>query len=128
MMTKKNLAVLSLVLLAFIILLVGYKYINPEQRNIAEEAAQYELSTNELFSGFQNEQGNRYIDQVMIISGIITEMDKNSLTLDNKVQVNFISTTQYKVEEGSGISIKGRCIGYDDLLELVKIDQATITD
>ncbi|MGW9684048.1 hypothetical protein [Flagellimonas sp. 2504JD1-5] len=128
MMTKKNLTVLSLVLLVFIILLVGYKYINPGQRNIAEEAAQYELSANELFSGFQNEQGNRYIDQVMIISGKITEMDKNSLTLDNKVQVNFISALQYKVEDGSRISIKGRCIGYDDLLELVKIDQATITD
>ncbi|MEX0314872.1 MAG: hypothetical protein AB3N18_11885 [Allomuricauda sp.] len=106
---------------------MGYKYLNPEQRNIATETARYELSANDLFSGFTTD-GDAYIDQVLLTSGEVTEVEKNSVTLDDKVLVNFITAPLSKVEKGSHISIKGRCIGYDDLLELVKIDQATITN
>ena len=31
-----------------------------------------------------------------------------------------------KVVNGISITIKGRCVGYDELLEMVKIDQAII--
>ncbi|MGX1931144.1 OB-fold protein [Flagellimonas sp. 2504JD4-2] len=127
MMSKKTLTISFTILIACVLAFMGYKYLNPGQRNIVAETARYELSANDLFSGFSKD-GNTYIDQVLLTSGQVTEIDKNSVTLDNKVQVNFIDAPLSKVEKGSHISIKGRCIGYDDLLELVKIDQATITN
>ncbi|WP_136468805.1 OB-fold protein [Flagellimonas onchidii] len=127
MMSKKSLIASLLILAICALAFMGYKYLNPGQRNVAAETARYELSADELFSGFTKE-GNVYIDQVLLTSGNVTDVEKNSVTLDDKVQVNFISTPLSKVEKGNHISIKGRCIGYDDLLELVKIDQATITN
>ncbi len=127
MISKKTLTISFLILTVCVLAFMGYKYLNPGQRNVAAETARYELSADDLFSGF-NKEGDVYIDQVLLTSGKVTEVDKNSVTLDNKVQVNFIGAPLSKVEKGNHISIKGRCIGYDDLLELVKIDQATITN
>ncbi|WP_420604065.1 OB-fold protein [Flagellimonas sp.] len=128
MISKRQLTVLTLMMLTLIILIMSYRYLNPEQRNIAEETARYEMQASELFNGFNNEKGKVYIDQVVGTSGKVTDIDKNSVILDDKVQVNFINAQLSKVEKGKPISVKGRCIGYDDLLELVKIDQATITN
>ena len=49
--------------------------------------------------------------------------------MDNRVLVDLTPQEQHlarTLRPGTKISIKGRCVGYDDLLEIVKIDQAVL--
>lgn len=66
-------------------------------------------------------------DVVVELSGIITSKDESGITLNNSVYCQLedgIKTTD--LQEGQSISIKGRVIGYDDLLEEIKLDQTII--
>ena len=51
--------------------------------------------------------------------------DNESITINNKIFCNFTKIfSELKVNDP--ISVKGRCIGYDDLLEEIKLDQCSI--
>jgi len=46
--------------------------------------------------------------------------------LNDKVSVGLESDLIASLKVGASLTVKGRCLGYDELLEIVKIDQATI--
>ena len=106
--------------------ILGYRTLYPESRNIMKEEAAHELPAQRLFEHFSEENGGQFIDQAIITTGRVTEMDKQSIFLDHTVQINLVDGIPSTVKIGALVTIKGRCIGFDDLLEIVKIDQATI--
>ncbi|MEO9513577.1 MAG: hypothetical protein ABJN84_09915 [Flavobacteriaceae bacterium] len=112
-------------LLGFIMLVVSsYNYIYQGPRNIAKEEIAHQLNASELGKAMDNIALD-YVDKVIQTNGKITAIEPSIIVIENKVQVSF----QNKVEglvNGSTVTIKGRCVGYDDLLEVVKIDQAII--
>ena len=127
-MKKKKLYII----LGFLIVLLitgysVYKYMYKDHRNIASESVDFELNTLQLNTGMSTSQGAvNYIDRVIQTHGIITAVEQNTIILDDKVQVNFSTDSSIALSEGVEVHIKGRCVGYDDLLELVKVDQATL--
>jgi len=129
-MKKKKVIILGVIVLA--ILAAGFVYdytFNSKHRDIANEEATIVLSANELFSDFQNDESSattKYLDKVIAIEGEITAVEINDIILNNQIQASFNVEQLLKVEEGTSLTIKGRCVGYDELLEMVKIDQATI--
>lgn len=127
-MTKRHLLMLTAIALVALVLFLGYQTLYPEARNILEEKTAHTLTAQMLFEHFSEENGSQYIDQAIITSGKATEIDKKSMFLDNKVQVNFGDYPGQTIEIGDYLIVKGRCIGFDDLLGVVKIDQATITN
>ncbi|WP_431125616.1 hypothetical protein [Flagellimonas flava] len=108
--------------------IVGYKTLYPESRNILKEEAAHQITALSLFEHFSEEKGAQFIDQAIITTGRVTEIDQQSIFLDHKVQINLLDTPHSAIQIEDYLTIKGRCIGYDDLLEIVKIDQATITN
>jgi len=125
---KKSI-ILVAILLAVVLSVAVYDYtFNSKHRDIASEAATMTLSANELSTQFQKNEvlaTTNYLDKVIEINGEITESEEDELVLNNQVQVSFSTPEMPSVNEGS-ITIKGRCVGYDELLEMVKIDQATL--
>lgn len=118
-----------LVLLAGILALsiFGYNYIYQDHRDIPQEKAAFSLSAKQMAIDFEKGDGNhRYIDQVVEVHGPITERGDNHIIVNDHVQATFLDRVDPKIATGTFITLKGRCIGYDNLLELVKIDQATI--
>lgn len=127
MKTKKFQLAIILFLAATFSAYVIFNYINKDHRNIAEEKVDFEISSNDLrlvMTGLNTSQ--QYVDRVIKTAGTITSIEPNTVIIDDRVQVNFIDTELKQLAPNAKISIKGRCVGYDDLLELVKIDQATI--
>lgn len=67
----------------------------------------------------------KYLNKTIEIEGIVSEVKDSSMTIDGtvfckmneKINTNFINKP---------INIKGRCIGFDDLFGLVKLDQCSI--
>ena len=122
-MKKKN-VFLVVALVLVVGAYAGYKYLYKDHRNIAEEAAVFSGSAEEVQELFVSGQSSELLNQTIAVSGTVSQVEETSVTLDEKVQCIFV--TPPNVERGSQITIKGRCIGYDDLFELVKLDQTTL--
>ena len=119
-----------IILLAVIIgAIVAYNYIYQDHRNIETEKAEFVMSANEisnLFSENSSSSEQKFLNKTIEISGLISEINTNDITIDDKVFCQFTETTSRKLKENSKVTIKGRVIGYDDLLEHLKLDQCTI--
>lgn len=129
-MKDKKIIFLVIFLAAVVAAIVVYDYtFNSEHRDIAKEEATVVLNANELYSQFETDEATAtvsYLDQVIETKGKITAIDNNDIELDGSVQVTLSSAPSQDLKEGSNLTVKGRCVGYDELLEMVKIDQATI--
>jgi len=127
-MTKRHLF-LGIVGLLIILIGGGYFYLNPSHRNIQEEEVKYTVTSSELERSFRESSPKTNIaDQVIRTKGRITALDEKSVTLDKKVEVRFLKKLPAGLEKGMEVTIKGRCVGYDDLLEEVKVDQASLIE
>lgn len=121
----RNKIILIILLLATSVLL--YNYVYQDHRNIETEQPEYVINVESIIDEFENntkKAEEKYINKTIQLSGIITEINSNNLTLNNSVFCQFSENHSEKVN--SEIKIKGRCIGYDDLLEQVKLDQCII--
>ena len=126
-MNRKWIITLILLLIVFL----GYKYIYQDHRDIQKEQAEFVVFSTSITKEFlQNsmEAEKKYLNKTIEISGVITEITENDITLNNNVFCQFSSKITTLFTTKDSITIKGRCIGFDDLLELVKIDQSTIIE
>ncbi len=123
----KKIVISSLVLI--LVLFLGYKYLYHEHRDIATEKAAFSVTVNQILKEFvadETKANAKYLDKSITVKGKITTIDSvtNSVVLDEKVFVLFTNSANVKLNEN--IVVQGRLIGYDSLLEEIKIDQAQI--
>ena len=121
-----------LLILIVAIGIMGYNYIFQDHRDIKTEKVAFRLTATELATHFQNDEETarlQYENKTIVVSGQLTSIDGTSLVLDNKVffalSENETPPTPNKLN--TTISLKGRCLGYDSLLEEVNLDQASLT-
>lgn len=106
---------------------LGYRYLYKDHRDIQGEAASMEVTSSELLQLFQTQPTPDALNKTILVSGSISEFDSLSITLDNSVHCVLMESTQ-DLAIGTVVQIKGRCIGYDELFEQVKIDQSQLID
>ena len=121
---KKRIGLFAIAVLVVLAILL-YQYAYQDHRDIANEEAVMVISANELKELFQNDKGSEALNKTVIVSGQITEKEDSTLTLDDAVHCK-LSIKADSLEVGTAVTAKGRCIGYDDLFELVKLDQTTL--
>lgn len=126
---KKKLLLSAVVLLA--LLFVGYRYLYKSHRDIASETPEFSLTTVHLLSEFSKNAAAAnlcYANKTVLVSGKITSVDaaSHSLVLDGKLSATLLDPAAARaLSAGSQITLKGRLVGYDDLLEELKMDQST---
>jgi hypothetical protein len=117
---------------SFFILLIGffgYNYLYKNHRNISEEKADFVILTSELIKEFNNKlevSTLKYLDKTIELSGKVTEIEEDNFMLDNMIVCYADSVTLTHIKKDILIRVKGRSIGYDELLEFIKLDQVTI--
>ncbi len=104
---------------------IGYKYLYKDHRNIEDESSVMEMEAEDLQLMFQKDEILSVLNKTVTVIGTITQIEGNSITIDDMVQCSFDGKIK-QLNIGDEVSVKGRCIGYDDLFEIVKLDQATI--
>ena len=109
-----------------------YKYVYQSHRDIKTESASFTIEAKTVLQEFASNQESattKYLNKTIEVSGLITEIEGNSVVLDESVFSSFIEGTDMSgVINGANLRIKGRCIGYDELLEQVKLDQSSIVE
>lgn len=130
-MSRKRIKYIVIGLASAIIIsgfLVYDKVLNAKHREIFEEPTEFTLSADELqfyFADNQETATKKYMNRVIETHGSVTEIGTNTLVLEDRVQVYFLNDLKQNTTVGDDVNIKGRCVGFDELLLLVKIDQAT---
>lgn len=123
---RKWIVILSLLIIAAVI---GYNYIYQDHRDIGNEVAEFTMRSNEitnLFSEDALDAEQKLLNKTVEVSGLISDINPNDITIDDTVFCQFSEGVETTKDKDSNIKIKGRVIGYDDLLEQVKLDQCTI--
>ncbi len=119
------------ILIAIVIItFIGYNYLYKEHRNIENENAQFSLTAQKIHSEFNDDplvSQKKYLNETIEISGVVSEISENEITISDMVFCQFSEQfTQNEIQLNSKITVKGRFIGYDDLLEQIKLDQCII--
>ena len=118
----------------FIFLVVGiaiYYYVYQEHRDIDSEEAAYFLETAALQKEFETNDSValiKYQDQTIELTAKITTIDleNNALALDHKVFVTFNDSLPKDLNVNEVFKVKGRFLGYDELLDEFRMDQSSI--
>ncbi|WP_460219579.1 OB-fold protein [Psychroserpens sp. MEBiC05023] len=120
---------IALIITVIIIGIVGYNYIYQDHRDVESETAEYTVLATDIAQQFSENLSiadTKYINVTIKISGKVSEIENNTITLEDKVFCQFTNSFNKTVNNDSYLVIKGRVIGYDDLLEQVKLDQCII--
>ncbi|MGB0177051.1 MAG: OB-fold protein, partial [Owenweeksia sp.] len=120
-MKKLGLIVLALILIGGAY--AAYLWFKPH-RDIEGEAAKYELTAAELGYAYglgQDGANEIYLDQVVVVSGVIGEVDDVHIKLQDDIFCKG-DFSKAGLSSGDKVSIKGRVVGYDDLFQEVRLD------
>lgn len=127
-MNKKTIITFSF--LAIIGFGAYYFYTNflyKEARNIETEKPSYSINTSNLIKEYATDitkADSKYLNKTIAIKGKVTEVSDSVFTLDNKIFCQ-MTVKANPALLNKLVTIKGRCIGYDDLFEQVKFDQCS---
>ncbi len=122
----KKLIIVGVVIVAAI---AGYDYVYQDHRDIENEKAEFIMSSTKIYYLFSENMvvsEQKFLNKTIQVSGLISDVSVKDLTLDDMVFCQFTETIKTSIKEKSKLKIKGRVIGFDDLLKQVKLDQCTI--
>ena len=109
-----------------------YKYVYKSHRDISSEEANFTVTVSSLNNEFKQSDSLtviKYRDKTIALSGKVTSMDavSKSIVIDEKMNAVFTDSFPKSLQLNKAISVKGRFIDYDDLLEEFKMDQVSIS-
>ena len=119
------------ILILLIVAIAAYFILYKGHRDIATESADYVVTVQDLENEFianDSLAGNKYQDKTIELTSKITTVDveNKGIVLDEKVFATFTDSLPKEVAVGKTLKIKGRFLGYDELLQEFKIDQISI--
>ena len=132
-MNKKN----KIILIVVVLIVVGYftlplvkEYMvnNLGKRDVKSEAAAFTLKTKDIIAEFTTNAdaaNKKYLEKPVAISGVVSSVKDKEVIVDGTVNCGF-TTADASIKNGQSVTIKGRVVGYDDLLGELKLDQCSI--
>jgi uncharacterized membrane protein len=110
-----------------------YQYLYKSHRNIATEKADYQTTVLKVFDDFSINDSlanATYLDKTIMISGKITNIDYSGkmITVDEKLVARFTTNLADDLKLEDSITVKGRLIGFDDLLGEIQLDQCVTVE
>lgn len=126
--------IIGFIVVIIVVIGIGlYFYMYKGHRDIASENADYTLSLVQLQKEFAQNDSlciKKYQDHTIQIYGKTTSIDSSghTIVIDEKISAEFQDSILPKLTLQKPIKIKARFLGYDDLLEEFKFDQASIAE
>jgi hypothetical protein len=118
--------------LLILALLIGFSVFNyvfhGGARDLATEEVAFNVTSKNIIAEFMSNvplATKKYSDKAIVISGIVTAVSDSIVTVDNTIICNF-KTPDTTIKNEQAISVKGRLVGFDDLMGELKLDQCTI--
>ena len=123
---KKTRIIAIIGLLALVIGVLVYNYVmHGGARDLSQETADYTITSKEIVAEFTTNTAlanKKYLEKAVAVKGIVTNKIENEIILDNGV-VCIMKDKNNTIRINETITLKGRVVGYDDLMQEVKLDQ-----
>ncbi len=118
------------ILLLLILLAGGYYYMTHFYgvKNYATATADFTVTGDQLkneFSANEATATKKYQNKTVVVSGTVNDVSADKIGLSGVACK--ITKPEAEVKAGDKVSIKGRLVGYDSLLEEVQMDECSVT-
>lgn len=129
-MLKKVFIILGIIILVLLTTFFSVRYYinNGGKRDIASEEIAYKVASSQIVEEFTTNvtaSNKKYLEKPIAVSGIVTSVNHKEVIIDNSVCC-ILTETNNSFKNGQKVTVKGRVIGYDDLLGEVKLDQCNL--
>lgn len=126
-MKKKLLIVCFFVIISTVLI---YNYVYKSHRDISNEKESFAISVIDLKNDYRKSDSlanAKYLDKTIVIYGKITSLDlaNRLLSVDTSLSA-ILKESGVSLNLNDSIKLKGRFIGYDDLLEEFKMDECSV--
>lgn len=125
-LSKRSKIILLIILIGAVAGFAVYKYAMQPPESIESKKVDVTLSSDEFMETIKKDY-SVYEDKIVVLTGTISSVDGNSIIIDQQIYCQFkddISNSSLTADQN--ITIKGHVLGYDDLLEEVKLDECII--
>jgi hypothetical protein len=116
-------------LLVVLLVAISINYVfHGGARDLATEQTEFNVSSKDIILEFASNittATNKYSDKAISISGKVTAVSDSVVTIDHTIICNFKSPDT-SIKNDQLISVKGRLVGFDDLMGELKLDQCSI--
>ncbi|WP_374173408.1 hypothetical protein [Flavobacterium tructae] len=105
-----------------------YGFLFKEARNIESEIPEFSITTTKLLDDYNSnteKADSLYLNKTIEITGKVTKETDSVVILENNIFCLFTKKTKDKLLNNK-VTVKGKCIGFDELFQEVKLDQCTI--
>jgi hypothetical protein len=105
-----------------------YGVVFKEARNIESEMPDFSVTATRLIYDYNSNPEKAdllYLNKTIEITGKVTKETDSVVILENNVFCLFTKKTNDRLVNNK-VTVKGKCIGYDELFQEVKIDQCII--
>ena len=131
-MLKRRLKILGIIALVILVSFFSIRYYvyNAGRRDIQSEETAFAVSSEAIVTEFSSNataSNKKYLEKTIAVSGVITSIKGEEVILDNSVNCNFL-TASISLKKNQKLTIKGRVVGYDDLLGEVRLDQCNLSN
>lgn len=125
-LSKKNKIILFLIITGFAVVILVYNYAMKAPAKIETKEVVFDGLAVDFIKNVQ-ESAAVWQNKVVVLKGNITSKDDKGITLENQIYCQFREDVNFSMlKTNTQIILKGRVIGYDDLLEEIKLDQCII--
>ncbi|MBB6462595.1 hypothetical protein [Flammeovirga kamogawensis] len=121
---KSKLLILFIIVSSALILSIAYIFKPPA--TIENSSVSFNGEAVDFINKIESNSSTNYVAKVIQLNGTITQLEEKGIQLNNKVFCQFSSTLPRKITKGSKITIKGKYIGFDELLDEIKLNNCTI--
>jgi hypothetical protein len=126
---SKKVKIIGILLLVVLLFAISINYVfHGGARDLATEQTEFNVSSKDIILEFAsniNTATNKYSDKAISISGKVTAVSDSVVTIDHTIICNFKSP-DISIKNEQLISVKGRLVGFDDLMGELKLDQCSI--
>ena len=105
-----------------------YGFVFKEARNIESEIPEFSITTTKLLDDYNSnteKADSLYLNKTIEITGKVTKETDSVVILENNIFCLFTKKAKDKLLNNK-VTVKGKCIGFDELFQEVKLDQCTI--
>ena len=125
-MNKKFKIIIFLIVVVGIVAVTGFNYVMyGGARNLSTEDTAFTVSSKSIANEFASnvEKSNKkYLEKAIAIKGTITKITGTEVIIDDSIICN-LKDLDPSIVENQVITLKGRVVGYDDLMGELKMDQ-----
>ncbi len=126
---SKKVKIIGILLLVVLLVAISINYVfHGGARDLATEQTEFNVNSKDIILEFASNittATKKYSDKAISISGKVTAVSDSVVTIDQTIICNLKSPDSNIIKEQT-ISIKGRLVGFDDLLGELKLDQCSI--